>query len=243
MSENAISVRGINVSYLIHKNNSIKNILKSRKKTERIQALKDVSFDVPKGEILGIIGKNGSGKSTLLRTIGGIFSPDSGNVELYGNKVSLLSIGVGFNERLTGRENIILSGLLTGYTREEIDERMESIIDFSELEEFIDRPVHTYSSGMYSKLAFSVAAELNTDILLIDEVLSVGDEHFSKKSYYRMQELIKDRNHTVIIVSHNIRTLQELCDKVMWLQNGVIQEIDDAETVLGHYMEMMQREA
>lgn len=243
MSENAIKVEHVNVSYQVHKNNSIKSLLKSRKKTERIQALKDVSFEVPQGQILGIIGKNGSGKSTLLRTIGNIFSPDSGEIELYGNKVSLLSIGVGFNERLTGRENIILSGLLTGYTREEIEERMASIIDFSELGEFIDRPVHTYSSGMYSKLAFSVAAELNTDILLIDEVLSVGDEHFSKKSYHRMQELIKDNNHTVVIVSHNIRTLQDLCDKVMWLQDGVIKEIGDTEMVLNHYTESMQRDA
>ena len=241
MSEIAIKVDHVNVSYLIHQNNSIKSLLKKRKKTERIQALKDVSFEVPKGQILGIIGKNGSGKSTLLRTIGGIFSPDSGNVELYGNKISLLSIGVGFNERLTGRENIVLSGLLTGYTKEEIDERMDSIIEFSELKEFIDRPVHTYSSGMYSKLAFSVAAELNTNILLIDEVLSVGDEHFSKKSYYRMQELIKDQNHTVIIVSHNIQTLRELCDKVMWIQDGEVMIIGKTEDVIKDYTEMMQR--
>ena len=241
MSNIAIKVDEVNVSYQVNSSNSIKSLLTRKNKKEVIQALSSVSFEVSQGEILGIIGTNGSGKSTLLRTIGGIFSPDSGNVELYGNKVSLLSIGVGFNQRLTGRENIILSGLLTGYTRDEINERMNSIIEFSELGKFIDRPVHTYSSGMYSKLAFSVAAELNTDILLIDEVLSVGDEHFSKKSYYRMQELIKDRNHTVVIVSHNLKTLRELCDRVMWLEKGVVRELGNTDQILDMYSEIMQK--
>lgn len=239
MEELAIKVDNVSVSYLLHKNFSLKSILKDRGRTESFQALKNVSFEVPKGCIMGIIGKNGSGKSTLLRTIGRIFSPDEGQVELFGNKVCLLSIGVGFNERLTGRENIILSGLLTGYTRAEVDDRIERIIDFSEIREFIDQPVRTYSSGMYSKLAFSVSAELNTDILLIDEVLAVGDEHFAKKSYNRMKELIKDRNHTVIIVSHNLDTLRELCEQVIWLQDGVIREIGNTSPVLEHYCDYM----
>ena len=239
MEELAIKVDNVSVSYLLHKNLSLKSILKDRGRTESFQALKNVSFEVPKGCIMGIIGKNGSGKSTLLRTIGGIFSADEGKVELYGNKVCLLSIGVGFNERLTGRENIILSGLLTGYTRAEVDNRIEKIIDFSEIREFIDQPVRTYSSGMYSKLAFSVSAELNTDILLIDEVLAVGDEHFAKKSYNRMKELIKDQNHTVIIVSHNLDTLRELCEQILWLQDGVIKELGTTSTVLEHYCKYM----
>lgn len=235
----AIKVDDITISYLMHNCNSIKSLLTKRDKVERIEAIKDVSLEITTGEILGIVGKNGSGKSTLLRAIGGIFGVDSGKIERYGNKVSLLSIGVGFNERLTGRENIILSGLLTGYDMQEINQRMQQIIDFSELEQFIDRPVHTYSSGMYSKLAFSVAAELNTDILLIDEVLSVGDEHFSKKSYYRMKELIKDKNRTVVIVSHNMKTLSELCDKVLWLQDGKVVKMGATDEVIDSYVEAL----
>ena len=239
MTEIAIKVDHVSVSYLLHKNISLKTIFKKDSISESFQALKDVSFEVPKGSILGIVGKNGSGKSTLLRTIGGIFCANEGSVELYGNKVCLLSIGVGFNERLTGRENIILSGLLTGYTRTEIDERIDKIIDFSEIREFIDQPVRTYSSGMYSKLAFSVSSELNTDILLIDEVLAVGDEHFAKKSYSRMKELIRDKNHTVIIVSHNLDTLRELCEQVLWLQDGVVKEFGITSNVLERYCKYM----
>lgn len=242
MTEIAIKVDHVSVSYLLHKNISLKTIFKKDSINESFQALKDVSFEVPKGSILGIVGKNGSGKSTLLRTIGGIFCANEGSVELYGNKVCLLSIGVGFNERLTGRENIILSGLLTGYTRSEIDERIDKIIDFSEIRDFIDQPVRTYSSGMYSKLAFSVSAELNTDIILIDEVLSVGDEHFAQKSYNRMRELIRDHEHTVVIVSHSIPTLNDLCDKILWLDNGVIKEQGDTSYVLEHYSQYMSKE-
>ena len=242
MTEIAIKVDHVSVSYLLHKNISLKTIFKKDSINESFQALKDVSFEVPKGSIIGIVGKNGSGKSTLLRTIGGIFCANEGSVELYGNKVCLLSIGVGFNERLTGRENIILSGLLTGYTRSEIDERIDKIIDFSEIRDFIDQPVRTYSSGMYSKLAFSVSAELNTDIILIDEVLSVGDEHFAQKSYNRMRELIRDHEHTVVIVSHSIPTLNDLCDKILWLDNGVIKEQGDTSYVLEHYSQYMSKE-
>ena len=241
MEELAIKVDNVSVSYLLHKKLSLKSFFKDKSKDASFKALKNISFEVPKGCIMGIIGKNGSGKSTLLRTIGGIFSADEGSVELYGNKVCLLSIGVGFNERLTGRENIILSGLLTGYTRTEVDERIEKIIDFSEIREFIDQPVRTYSSGMYSKLAFSVSAELNTDIILIDEVLSVGDEHFAKKSYNKMKELIEDDQHTVVIVSHNLETLKKLCKQVLWLHEGVIRELGDAESVLNHYTEFMNK--
>ena len=140
-----------------------------------------MSFNVPKGNILGIVGKNGSGKSTMLNAIAGIFAPDSGTIDLKGNSVSLLSIGVGFQRELTGRENIILSGMLLGFSEKAVRERMEEIIEFSELGKFIDAPVRTYSSGMYSKLAFSITAILETDIMLIDEVLSVGDARFKKK--------------------------------------------------------------
>lgn len=241
MKELAIEVDGLSVCYSLQKQRSIRDVFKRKKKIESFTALDDISFKVDRGDILGIVGKNGSGKSTLLKAIGGIFSADSGSINLFGNKVSLLSIGVGFISKLTGRENVILSGLLTGYSRDEIDKRMENIIEFSEIGAFIDYPVATYSSGMYSKLAFSLATELNTDIILVDEVLSVGDEHFAKKSYLRMKELIQDANHTVVIVSHNIQTLEELCTQVLWIHEGKMKEIGDTKNVLEHYQRFMDR--
>lgn len=212
---------------------------KGRKKNE-FQALRGISFCLERGRILGIVGKNGSGKSTLLRAIGGIFSVDGGSIDLFGNKVSLLSIGVGFDPLLTGRENIVLSGMLTGFSKEEIMEKMGDIVGFAEIGEFIDKPVRTYSSGMYSKLAFAIATELNTDILLIDEVLSVGDESFAKKSYGRMKELISGHDHTVVIVSHNLQTLEELCDEILWLHEGNVRMHGTPQEVLDRYRQFMQ---
>lgn len=240
MSECAIKVNDVCLSYFTRNGVSIRNIFKKDAVSKgEFQALKGVSFQVEKGKILGIIGKNGSGKSTLLRAIGGIFSVDSGSIELFKNKVSLLSIGVGFNYLLTGRENVILSGMLTGFTMDEILEKMDNIIEFAEIGDFIDKPVNTYSSGMYSKLAFSLATELNTDILLVDEVLSVGDEKFAKKSYFRMKELIEDQNHTVVIVSHNLQTLEDLCDEVLWLHEGKIRMVGEPSEVLNEYKKFM----
>lgn len=241
MKDYAIKVDDLYLSYFIHKSVSVKSLFdKNAMNAEKFNALKGVSFALEKGKILGVVGENGSGKSTLLRTIGGIFSADRGSVELFGNKVYLLSIGVGFNNALTGRENVILSGMLTGFTKDEIQKRMDSIIEFSEIGEFIDRPVYTYSSGMYSKLAFSLATELDTDILLIDEVLSVGDEKFARKSYYRMKELIHDKDHTVVIVSHNLQTLEELCDEILWIHRGEVLMEGTPEEVLPKYREFMK---
>lgn len=240
MDQYAIKVQDVCLSYSMHKGTTIKSFLKKNKETSKeFQALKNISFSLEKGKILGIVGKNGSGKSTLLRAIGGIFSPNSGYIELFDNKVSLLSIGVGFNYLLTGRENVILSGLLTGFSMKEIQQKMNSIIAFAEIGEFIDKPVNTYSSGMYSKLAFSLASELNTDILLIDEVLSVGDEKFAQKSYFRMKELIEDKNHTVVIVSHNLQTLEELCDEILWIHEGTVMMKGIPQVVLPKYKEFM----
>ena len=199
-----------------------------------------MSFEVGKGEILGIIGKNGSGKSTLLRAIAGVFSPNQGTIDLKGNTISLLSLGVGFKDTLTGRDNIYLSGMLLGFSEEQIKKREKEIIDFAELGKFIDMPVKTYSSGMYSKLAFSITSNLETDIMLVDEVLSVGDERFQKKSLSKMEALIKDKDRTVIIVSHDINTLRELCDRVMWIHEGEIKEIGEAEQVLVNYVKYME---
>lgn len=208
-------------------------------KLEVYEALRGISFEVKKGEIMGIVGKNGSGKSTLLRAIAGIFSADSGSIELESDSVSLLSIGVGFQKKLSGRENIILSGMLLGFSEQEVRDKMDEIIEFANLGKFIDMPVKTYSSGMYSKLAFSITAVLETDIMLIDEVLSVGDAKFKKKSYKKMQELIMDENRTVVIVSHSTETLEKLCTSLLWLHEGEIKMQGDTKTVLDAYNEFM----
>ena len=241
MKENAIEVKNLCISYKTLGNYSIRNLFNRNKNDDQyFKAVKDVSFNVEKGEILGIIGKNGSGKSTMLRAIAGIFSADSGSVDIKNNTISLTAIGVGFRPEMSGRENVILSGMLLGFTYEEIMNRMDSIIEFSELGEFVDRPVYTYSSGMYSKLAFSITAKLETDIMLIDEVLSVGDEKFAKKSFNRMKELINDSERTVVIVSHSIPMLEKLCDKVLWLHEGKMIKIGPAKEVLDEYQIFMQ---
>ncbi len=238
----AIEVKDLCIGYKNIKAYSIKKSLLKLKKVQidEFKAVNNVSFEVKKGEILGIIGKNGSGKSTMLKALAGIFCPDSGTIDLKGHTVSLLSIGVGFQKEVTGRENILLSGMLLGFSEEEIREKMPQIIEFAELGKFIDMPVKTYSSGMYSKLAFSITAILETEIMLIDEVLSVGDEHFKKKSYAKMKELISNRDRTVIIVSHSITTLKDLCDKVMWMHEGEIKKIGTPEEILPEYQEFMK---
>lgn len=243
MKECAIEVNNLCIDYIPYKKTSIQKSLFKRKKEkiEMIHAVKDLSFSLEKGEILGIVGKNGSGKSTLLRAIAGIFVPDKGTIDLKGHSISLLSIGVGFTPEISGRENILLSGMLLGFDEKAILEKMDDIIAFSELGKFIDYPVRTYSSGMYSKLAFSITASLETDIILIDEVLSVGDERFKKKSYAKMRELISDSNRTVIIVSHSMDTLKSLCSKVLWINDGEFQMIGDPEHVIGEYKSFMNK--
>ncbi len=236
----AMEVKNVSISYRILNNISIRSTLFHKKTRDEIfEAVKGVSFEIEKGGILGIIGKNGSGKSTLLRSIAGVFSPNSGSIDLHGHSVSLMALGVGFKPLLTGRANIMLSGLLLGFKEKEIQARMDEIIEFAELGDFIDRPVRTYSSGMHSKLAFAITAMLETDIMLVDEVLSVGDERFKKKSLAKMKELISDEDRTVIIVSHSMDTLSELCDQVMWMHDGEIKEIGEPKEVLGHYSEFM----
>ncbi len=237
----AIEVKDLRIRYRCLNKMSIKQSLFKLKKSnmEIFEAVRGISFKVPKGEIMGIVGKNGSGKSTLLRAIAGIFAPDEGSIDLHGHTVSLLSIGVGFQKKLTGRENILLSGMLLGFSEEEIRERMPEIIEFSELGKFIDRPVRTYSSGMHSKLAFSITAILETEIMLVDEVLSVGDAKFKKKSFKKMKQLINDKDRTVVIVSHNGDTLRKLCDTILWLHDGVIKMQGSTKEVLPLYEEFM----
>ncbi len=242
MSEIAIEVKDLSVRYKNVRAYSIKrNLLRDGVAgSKTFEVVKGISFSLEKGEILGIVGKNGSGKSTLLRAVAGIFTPDTGEVDLHGNSVALLAIGVGFQKELTGRENIILSGMLMGFSKKEVLERMDKIIEFSELGDFIDAPVRTYSSGMHSKLAFSITAVLETDILLVDEVLSVGDARFKKKSYKKMKELISDKNRTVVIVSHDKKTVSDLCTKVLWIDSGEIIRYGDTQPVLAAYEEYMK---
>lgn len=239
MREIALEVKDLCVNYRILQRQSIKQMLMGKGKRDSgvFNALKGVSFSLEKGTIMGIVGKNGSGKSTMLNTIAGIFSPDDGSVDLHGNSVSLLSIGVGFQANLSGRDNILLSGMMLGFSKQQVMDKMDEIIAFSELEDFIDNPVRTYSSGMYSKLAFSITAILETDIMLIDEVLSVGDAKFKKKSYNKMKELISDENRTVIIVSHSSEALENLCDCMMWLHDGKVRMFGDTQEVLEAYNE------
>lgn len=239
--EVAVEVRDVCISYKILNNTSIQqSFLRKKIHNEVFEAVKHVSFQLKRGEILGVIGQNGSGKSTLLRSIAGVFSPNYGEILLHDHSVSLMALGVGFKDSLSGRENIILSGMLLGFQEKEILERMQQIIDFSELGEFIDKPVRTYSSGMHSKLAFSITAMLETDIMLVDEVLSVGDERFRKKSLNRMKELITDKNRTVIIVSHSLGTIRELCNRVLWLHGGEVRMLGEPEEVLTAYGRFME---
>lgn len=242
--EPAITIDNVSISYSMMNKTSIKQSLhfKKKPKKETFEAVRHATFEVPKGQIVGITGKNGSGKSTLLRAVAGIFCANEGTIDLHGNSVSLLAIGVGFQKALTGRENILLSGMLLGFSEEEIRKQMPRIIRFSELGDFIDKPVKTYSSGMYSKLAFSITAVLETDIMLIDEVLSVGDRHFKKKSYNRMKKMIQNRKHTVMIVSHSDATLRSLCDTVIWMNDGEIKMMGDADEVLDAYEAYMEGE-
>lgn len=235
----ALEVNNVVVDYYSIKRRQLKEIFKLNKK-EKFRALDNISFKVNKGEVLGIIGQNGSGKSTLLKTIANIFEPDSGSINSFDNKVGLLSLGAGFDNNLSGYENIFLSGMLLGYNKKYIKSIINEIIEFSELKEFIYKPVGTYSSGMYSKLSFAIAAFFEKDIILIDEVLSVGDIHFKEKSSNKIKELISDKEKTVIIVSHSISTVKDLCDRIIWLDEGKIMDQGEPKQILKEYKEFMK---
>lgn len=241
MGNIALEVNHVSIDYknLMHMSMHQSLLQKGVKRADIIRAVDDVSFTVEQGKILGIVGRNGSGKTTLLRSIAGIFRPDEGYIDTKGNRVSLMAIGIGFNANNTGRENILKSGMLLGCELDYVKEHMDEIIEFSELGDFIERPVRTYSSGMYSKLSFAVTAILDTDIMLVDEVLSVGDEHFRQKSYKKMEELmLSDR--TVLIVSHATSTLKKFCNQVLWINDGKFMKLGDTEEVLAEYDEFMK---
>jgi len=199
-----------------------------------IHALRDVSLSVPRGRTVGLVGRNGSGKSTLLKLVTGIYRPTAGTVEVNGRISALLELGAGFHPDFSGRENITVNGIILGMSRREIRERMQQIIDFSELGDFIDEPVRTYSSGMYARLAFSVATHVDPDLLIIDEILSVGDEHFARKSISKMEEF-RRAGKTILLVTHDMGTLQARCDEAAWLDGGVLKAYGDPAFVVSEY--------
>ena len=202
-------------------------------------ALKDISFDLFPGETLGIVGRNGAGKSTLLLLLANIIQPDRGDIVSTGAKASLLSLNAGLIPHLTGRSNAIMSGMLLGMRRKEIESIMDEVIEFSELEEFIDDPVKSYSSGMRARLGFSVAYQADPDILLIDETLGVGDARFAKKSSRALRKRIRS-NKTVVLVSHNAKLVRRLCDRVVWIDKGETVLQGDTDTVLDAYTERLE---
>jgi len=241
----SIKVEDVSVTYRtsVERKPTLKSTLLRLGRRERvvheIQAVREVSFEVPHGTVLGIVGSNGAGKSTLVRTIAGILPPTSGRVEVHGRVSTLLALGVGFNRKLTGRENVILGGLAAGLSRERLEEKYEEIAAFAELEEFMDLPMRTYSSGMYGRLAFSVAVNMEPDILLIDEALSVGDARFKRKSLKKMRQLCAE-DRTVVLVSHALATIKELSDEVLWLHKGQVQLYGEPDEVVDAYTEFLE---
>ena len=198
-------------------------------------ALRGISFKLERGEILGIVGRNGSGKSTLLRTIGGIYSPDEGRIEVHGKVSTLFSTTAGFQPELSGIENIYLNGILLGLSSKEVDELLDSIVDFAELGNFINMPVRTYSSGMYARLGFSIAVNVKGDILLIDEILGAGDAKFNQKARQKMEELLRE-GRTIVLASHNMDVLNKFADKVIWLDQGKAVAQGQPEEVIPQYL-------
>ena len=207
----------------------------SRNRKEKIEVLKNINLKIKQGETVGLIGVNGSGKSTLLKLMTKIIYPDSGKITTNGKLTSLLELGAGFHPDFSGRENIYFNASIFGLTRKEIDARLHDIIEFSELGEFIDNPVRTYSSGMYMRLAFSVAINVDAEILLIDEILSVGDQHFQEKCYNKMTEL-KEQGKTMVFVTHSLDVVKKLCTRAVWLYNGEIKMDGNTEEVVDEYI-------
>lgn len=245
----AVNVKNVAKSFKLphEKADSVKSLFvnpfdKRRKKFEMQHALRDISFEVKKGEFFGIVGRNGSGKSTLLKIIAGIYKPNKGKVTLNGRLVPFIELGVGFNPELSGRENVYLNGALMGFSKKEIDHKYESIVHFSELERFMDQKLKNYSSGMQVRLAFSVATILaESDILLIDEVLAVGDSAFQKKCFAYFRKLKKD-NKTVIFVSHDMNAVQEYCDKAVLIEDGEVVLAGTSSEVASAYTRMFADE-
>ena len=246
MNQFAISVRDVSVSFrpFVERSPTLRrSVARGRvRETVTVRALDRVSFDVERGEVYGIVGRNGAGKSTLLRLLARTMRPDQGEVIVNGKTSTLLQLGVGFNAQLSGARNIYLGSLAHGLRREEIDELYDSIVEYAEIGEAIHRPLSTYSSGMFARLAFSVSMHLQPDILLLDEALAVGDEAFRAKSLDAMMELV-DRAGTIVFVSHSLPTVASFCNRAMWLDEGHVRAIDTAEAIVDQYREAVTQTA
>ena len=213
---------------------------KKKKKNEDFWALKDVSFNIGKGEVVGLIGSNGAGKSTLLKVVSGVMKPTKGKVEVKGVISPMIELGAGFDGNLTARENIYLNGAILGYSKEFLNDKFDEIVEFSELKDFLDVPVKNFSSGMTAKLAFSIATIVNPEILIVDEILSVGDIKFQEKSKKKMMEMIKGGT-TVLYVSHSLESIKDLCTKVVWLEHGKVVKMGDTNKICdAYYKEQMK---
>ncbi len=210
---------------------------KKKKKNDDFWALKNVSFTVDKGEVVGLIGSNGAGKSTLLKVVSGVMKPTSGKVTVQGVISPMIELGAGFDGNLTARENIYLNGAILGYSKKFLDSKFDEIVEFSELKDFLDVPVKNFSSGMTAKLAFSIATVVNPEILIVDEILSVGDLKFQEKSKKKMMEMIKGGT-TVLYVSHSLDSIKDLCTKVVWLEHGKVVKIGDTNEVCDEYYDV-----
>ena len=233
----AIRVENVSVTYRTtgEARPTLKGRLTRREAGRReIHAVRDVSFDVRRGSVLGVMGANGAGKSTLMRTISGILPPVSGRIEVLGRVSTLLALGVGFNRNLSGRDNVVLGGLAAGLSRAELEAKYDEIVAFAELEEFMDMPMRTYSSGMYGRLGFAVAVCMEPDILVIDEALSVGDARFRRKSFEKMRELC-GQDRTIVLVSHSLGAIKDLADEAIWLDKGELRMQGPPKKVIDAY--------
>ena len=242
MPENMIEVKNVTMKFRMSDEpiNSLKEIfthtLSGKLKFNEFLALDDVSFNLEKGKTLGLIGKNGAGKSTTLKLISGILKPTSGTIATYGNVVPMLELGAGFDLELTGKENIYLNGAILGYSKEYLESKYNEIVEFAEIQDFIDMPIRNYSSGMMARLAFSIASVVQPEILIVDEILAVGDVAFQEKSFNRMKELMSG-GATVLFVSHDLDKIEEMCDEVIWLDHGRILMQGEAKEVCNAFRE------
>lgn len=247
MSEKIVEVDHVTMNFRLEKNKqtSLKGFvvaaIKRELQYEYFQALHDVSFSLEPGDVLGIIGRNGAGKSTLLKIIAGIMKPTEGSVKIRGNIVPMLELGSGFDQELTGRENIFLNGAILGYSKRYLESKYEEIVEFSELEKFIDMPIRNYSSGMMMRLAFSVATVVKPEILIVDEILAVGDAAFQEKSYARMLEMMGGGT-TVFFVSHSLSQVRKMCNKVLWLEHGRAVGFAAAKELCDRYEQAVEEE-
>ena len=240
MTENMIKVKNVTMRFRMSDEpiNSLKEIfttaVKGKLRFNEFLALDDVSFNLEKGKTLGLIGKNGAGKSTTLKLISGILKPTNGTIITRGNIVPMLELGAGFDLELTGKENIYLNGAILGYSKEYLESKYNEIVEFAEIQDFIDMPIRNYSSGMMARLAFSIASVVQPEILIVDEILAVGDAAFQEKSFNRMKELMTG-GATVLFVSHDLEKIEEMCDKVIWLERGRVIMYGDTDEVCQEY--------